>query len=210
MQLRSFSKETTQEANIIHAKQIQSDRQIADMSLIISKLEAKLREYDKLSPNNDSNVPTSSFNDDENPNQIKILSEEVLRLRDKIANQNSVALSMKNRLKVAVDRSNKLEDQLMVAKTSSNNGDGDVCDSMERARAPISGGRRRRQANPPTMSSYISSGGGERTEQIGQVVDQIDSFAVSTGACYLSANYALMSLIFHSYKLLILKNKTKI
>ena len=126
MQLRSFSKETTQEANIIHAKQIQSDRQIADMSLTISKLEAKLREYDKLSLNNDSNAPTSSFNDDENPNQIKILSEEVLRLRDKLANQNSVSLSMKNRLKVAVDRSNNLEDQLMVAKTSSNNGDGDA------------------------------------------------------------------------------------
>ncbi|OEU07922.1 hypothetical protein FRACYDRAFT_250547 [Fragilariopsis cylindrus CCMP1102] len=164
---------------------LEMDLQDANSNLDMEK--EQLREYDKLSPDNDSNVSTSSFNDDENPNQIKFLSEEVLRLRDKVANQNSVSLSMKNRLKVAVDRSNTLEDQLMVAKTSSNNGDGDVYDSMERARAPISGGRRRWQANPPTMSSYISSGGGERTEQIGQVVDQIDSFAVSTGK-YLRRN----------------------
>jgi len=186
MQLRNFSKETTQEANIVHAKQIQYDRKMADMSLIILKLEAKLREYEKLSPEH-----TASFNDDETPNQIKSLSEEVLRLRDKIANQNSESLAMKNRLKVAVDRSNKLEDELIVSRTSANS-DGNTYESMERALYPKSGGGRRRHGNPPSTTSIrtamlLNSPGGDRTEQIGHVVDQIDSFAVSTGK-YLRRN----------------------
>jgi len=186
MQFRNFSKETAQEANIVHAKQIQYDRKMADMSLIILKLEAKLREYEKLSPGH-----TASFNDDEAPNQIKLLSEEVLRLRDKIANQNSESLAMKTRLKVAVDRSNKLEDELIVSRTSAN-GDGNAYESMERALNPKSGGGRRRHGNPSSSSSIrtamlLNSSGGDRTEKIGHVVDQIDSFAVSTGK-YLRRN----------------------
>jgi len=173
---------------MVHAKQIQYDRQIADMSLTISKLEAKVREYEKIS-RNDSNASVASFKDEEIPNRIKLLSEEVVRLRDKTANHNSESLAMKNRLKVAVDRSNKLEDELIVARTSSN-GDGDIYDSMERARITTSGGRRRRPGALPSGSirtaMLLNSSGGDRTEQIGQVVDQIDSFAASTGECYVS------------------------
>ena len=194
MQLRNISKETTQEANIVHAKQIQYDRQIADMSLTISKLEAKLKEHEKISPI-DSNTRRSSFNDEEISNRIKLLSEEVVRLRDKVANQNSESLAMKSRLKEAIGKSKKLEDELMLARASSN-GDGDVYDSMERARNPGAGGRRRRHGAAPPSGSIrsamlLNSSGGDRTEQIGEVVDQIDSFAFSTGECYVCLFWTL-------------------
>jgi hypothetical protein len=42
-----MSRETTQEASAVHTKQLQYDRQIADMSLTISKLQAILREAEK-------------------------------------------------------------------------------------------------------------------------------------------------------------------
>jgi hypothetical protein len=191
-QLRAMSRETTQEASAVHTKQLQYDRQIADMSLTISKLQAILREAEK-EPSGESGVlePTKG-NDDEMANQIKLLSEEVLRLREKVANHNSESLTMKNRLRAAVDRATKADDELAAAVTSTNGND--MYDSMERA-GPSSGnglGRRRRTGAPLPSGSIRSAmrlnpGQGERTEQIGNVVDALDSFAVSTGK-YLRRN----------------------
>jgi len=189
IQLRSFSNETTHEASIVHAKEIQYDRRIADMSITISELEEKLRQYEKLPPNN---LPASidSLNDQKIPHEIKLLSEEVVRLRDKIANHSSESLAMKSRLKAAVDRSNKLEDELQIAKMSSNS-DEPLYDSKEQGRHTASSGRRRNFGAMHNSSirtaMMLNSTRGERTEQIGEVVDQIDSFASSTGK-YLRRN----------------------
>jgi hypothetical protein len=185
-QLRAISKETTQEASAVHTKQLQYDRQIADMSLTISKLQAILMEAEKATSGESGALQVTMGNDDEMAKQIKLLSEEVLRLRDKVANHNSESLAMKNRLKAAADRATKAEDELAVAVTSTNGND--IYDSMERA-GPSSGnglGRRRRPGAPPPSGSIRSAmrlnpGQGERTEQIGKVVDALDSFAVSTG-----------------------------
>mmetsp|Transcript_840 Transcript_840/g.1786 ORF Transcript_840/g.1786 Transcript_840/m.1786 type:complete len:785 (-) Transcript_840:73-2427(-) len=188
-QLRSFTSETTQEASMVHAKELQYDRKIADMSLTIAKLEAKVRVFENL-PQKTSNQSTTSLSDEDMPSRIKVLSEEVVRLRDKVANYNSESLALKNRLKVAVDRSNKFEEELMIAKTLSN-GNGDFYDSIERGGGKGLTGRRRRHGAPSSGSirtaMLLNSSRGDRTEKIGEVVDQIDSFAAST-AKYLRRN----------------------
>ena len=86
---------------------------------------------------------------------------------------------MKSRLKTAVDRSKKLEEDLQIAKLSSNT------DPISRSNDTAFGGRRR-NFGPSASSSIrtamlLNSSSGDRTEQIGEVVDQIDSFAASTG-----------------------------
>uniref|UniRef100_A0A448Z5I5 Golgin-84 n=1 Tax=Pseudo-nitzschia multistriata TaxID=183589 RepID=A0A448Z5I5_9STRA len=188
IQLRSFTNETTHEATMVHAKEIQYDRKIADMSLTITKLEAEVREYEKVN-SQDPNPSAGSFNDAELSNRIKVLSEEVVRLRDKIANHNSESLAMKNRLKVAVDRSKKLEDELLIYRNSPG-ADGDRYDSMEQNLKPGIYSKRRHgaQANGSIRNAMLlNSSRGDRAEKIGQVVDQIDSFAASTGK-YLRRN----------------------
>lgn len=197
-QLRDLSKETTQEATIVHAKQIQYDRQIADMSLTISKLEASLREATRQDSMLMTDTATTSvesastMNDHNNKNnyetmkQIKELSEEVVRLRDKVATHNSESLAMKHRLRAATDRAQQAEEELAIAKSSSTKDDPDMMyDSLERA-TPLSSGSRRRKTGTSTTGSIraamrLESGHGERSEQIGQVVDAVDSFAVTTG-----------------------------
>ena len=62
----------------------------------------------------------------------------------------SKSVASKTRLKVAVDRSNKLEDELIVSRTSAN-GDGNAYESMKRALNPKSGGGRRRHGNPSSI-----------------------------------------------------------
>ena len=189
IQLRSFLNETKEEATVVHAKEIEYGRQIADMTTTISKLEEKVRLYEKASLNN-SNPSVDSFDDQNMPQHMKVLSEEVVRLRDKIANHNSESLAMKNRLKAAVDRSKMLEEELHIAKVSPNN-KGIISESLEPGHIAVPG-RRRRTVGANNNSSIrtamlLNSSHGDRTEKIGKVVDQIDSFASSTGACFFSS-----------------------
>ena len=191
-QLKEMSKESTQEASALQTKQIHYDRQIADLSLTVSKLQASLREAKKESassaehPNSDDNTKTPSMND-ASASQVKVLSDEVFRLRDKMANYNSESLAMRNRLKDATDRAVKAEEKLASALASNGSGDG-MYDSMERAPG-LSGngiGRRRKVGQGPESASLrsvmrLNPGQGERREQIGKAVDVVDSFTKSTG-----------------------------
>ena len=152
------------------------------MSTTISNLEAKVRGYEKESTKN-QNQPEISQNDQKPPRHVKLLSEEVVRMRDKIANHNSECLAMKNRLKAAVDRSNRLEEELQTAKSSSDHNT--KTPAPFRGHNNVSGGRRRHAGASHSGSirtaMLLHSSQGDRTEQIGEVVDQIDSFAASTG-----------------------------
>mmetsp|Transcript_56472 Transcript_56472/g.137061 ORF Transcript_56472/g.137061 Transcript_56472/m.137061 type:complete len:866 (-) Transcript_56472:2888-5485(-) len=190
MQLRDLSKETTQEATEIHAKQIQYDRQIAELNLTISKLQAKLQEAEKsrlmLSERSNSNNSDDPDHEKELSNRVKVLSEEVVRLRDKVANYSSESLAMKHRLKAATDRANKAEDDLAVARTSAPRS---VDFDIETGGGTLSKRRRGVGSQTSSIKSALRLEGGldPRTQQIGEVVDAVDSFAVSTGK-YLRKN----------------------
>ena len=154
------------------------------MTLTISRLEAKLRHCERAEVNN-TNPQVDSLNGQNAPHHIKELSEEVVRLRDKIAHHNSESLAMKSRLTAAIDRSKLLEEELQVAKISSNT-NGMISESLEQGYGMTVPGRRRGKLGAKSSGSIrtamlLNSSRGHRTEQIGEVVDQIDSFAASTG-----------------------------
>jgi hypothetical protein len=175
-----MSKETTQEASAVHAKQLQHDRKVAELELTISKL---LREKSRNESSGES--PTEAqlkANDQEMSNQVKVLSEELMRLRENMSNQNSESLALKNRLQTAINRASKAEEELAMASAEGNGG---IYDSMEKGKGPSGLGRRRKGGAPPSGSirtaMRLNPGQGERTERIGKVIDVVDSFAASTG-----------------------------
>jgi hypothetical protein len=186
-QLRAMSRESTQEASAVHAKQIHYERQIAQMSLTISKLEASLRETQNASGREAATTDSDIASEDAKAEQIAVLSEEVFRLRDKIASHNSEALATKGRLQSATDRANKLEKDLAVATTK---GDNDYS-SIEFGASSSGLDRCRRRGANQTSSirsvMQLDIGQGERREQLGNAVDVMDSFAVTTGK-YLKRN----------------------
>jgi hypothetical protein len=175
-----MSKQSTQEASAAHARQLQHDRQIADLTVTISKLESSLRDAERSSSGITENEKANKDDDPDMANQVKLLSEEVLRLREKVANQNSESVAMRNRLKAAVDRAAKAEDELTEARMVRSAGNMDI-----EIGAPNGMSRRRRgadQAGPSIRSVMrLEPGQGEGKEQIGKVVDALDSFAVSSG-----------------------------
>lgn len=189
-ELEEISKERTEEAAAAHARHLQNDRKIADMSVTISRLQSNLRDA-KGASFDDSRDSINSFGGDDKTMQIKTLSEQVLRQQELIGQGKSEISALKSRLQGAIRRAEKAEG----AMSSFQNSD-DIYDRMESA--PLSGGsndgRRtmRRRGHGNSNDSYggsirsairLSHGQGESTAKIGKAIDVVDSFSVQTGVC---------------------------
>lgn len=185
-QLKEMSKESTQEASSIQVQQLHYQRRVAEMTLTISRLEASLRDAQKESANRDG-TGNDTLDDGKLAQQVTLLSEEVLRLRDKLGNSSSELKTLKSRLNVALERASKAENELASATASTSS---DMYDSMElgtgvRDTSSIMSRRRKPTTNQSRTirdAMRLNPGQGDRTEQIAKVVDAVDDFAVTTGA----------------------------
>ena len=188
-----MSKERTEEASAAHAKQLQSDRKLADMSVTISRLQAVIRDS-KRSSFNESRDSVYASDDDDRASHVKSLSEQILKQQETIARSRSEISALKNRLQVAVGRADKAEEAL-----SSMQDTDDIYDRLERA--PLSGvsdgesrtmRRRGGKGNSSDAVSIrsaihlINSREGQNGEKIGKAIDAVDSFSVQTGTCGLN------------------------
>jgi uncharacterized coiled-coil protein SlyX len=187
-ELQDMSKERTEEAAAAHARQLQNDRKIADMSGTISRLQASLRDA-KRAPFDDSRNSVYSVGDDEKTMEIRTLSEQVLRQQETIGQSKSEILALKSRLKGALSRADNAEGALSTVQNAD-----DLYDRMESA--PLSGGvnndgrrtmKRRggrgNSNNGGSIRSVIRLKQGQSGEKIGRAIDIVDSFSVQTGRC---------------------------
>jgi hypothetical protein len=190
-QLKEMSKESTQEATSTQVQQLQYERRVAEMTLTISRLEASLRDAQNENTKGE-NINNRDPADEELAQQVKLLSEEVVRLRDNLGNSSSELKTLKSRLHVALERASKAEDELASAAAF---GGSDVYNSMELGsgnRESSNATARRRKAGGSQNSTIraamrLTSAQGDRTEQLAKVVDAVDDFAVTTGK-YLRKN----------------------
>jgi hypothetical protein len=184
-ELKDVSREYTEEATVIHSRQQQHDRHDAELSQTISRLKAELRES-RTTTRKDS--ASSDLGNDENDDlrQIKSLSEEVLRQREKVSSSSSEVSALKSRLKVALGRAVQAE---AAAEATSKNGD-----FVDVERAPISGNGTTRRRGGSHKSSNTADGGSMRaalhldtlgtgSQRVGKSLDALDKFLVESGKC---------------------------
>lgn len=202
-QLRDMSKENSQEASAVHVLQVQHQRQVEDLRLELSRLQAMRR--DGTSQVSFVDQDSDPQNNNELSHQVKLLSQEVLKLREKLAHSSGEIKALKSRFKAANDRATKAEDELAIV----------TLDGIERAASSSLGGSSARKPTEGGSSSTIRAvmrltpGRGDRTEQIGIVVDAVDKFAVATGK-YLRrkplarAGFILYLLMVHMWTFLLL------
>jgi hypothetical protein len=189
--MRDIARERADEASAAHTRQLQYDRQLAEMSVTISRLQLLAREKTSFDQGGDNH---DGLDDDAKAKQIRNLSEEVLRQREKVSSYSSEISALKSRLQVALDRATKAE----TALTSSGNGS-DPYDVMERAPSSGNGGMRRRGGGGGNRrssrdSSYdsiaaairLDGSQGKGTERIGKAIDALDTFSVETGKLLVS------------------------
>lgn len=185
-----MSKERTEESSAAHARQLQSDRKIADMSVTISRLQATIRDSRQASFG-DSKDSVYSSDHGERSARINSLSEQVLKQQETIARSKSEILALKNRLTVAVARADKAEESLSSLQDSD-----DLYDRMEAAPSSASSRTTMRNRSGRASSASIRSainmnpGQGDKREKIGNAIDAVDSFSVQTGTCLYIVLYA--------------------
>lgn len=179
-ELQDVSREYTEEASAIHSRQVMHDRYVGDLTQTISKLKGQLREGDSRK---ESMARDSGSEDNEDLRQIKNLSEEVLRQREKASSSSSEISALKSRLKVALDRAAKSEEVAEKARS----GEGDLVD-VERGPNSGNGMRRRGKKSPGSYAAssmrsalHLDVIRGEGSERVGKSLDALDKFLVESG-----------------------------
>jgi Golgin subfamily A member 5 len=180
-ELKDMSKERADEASSFRSKQVQYDRQLADMSVTISRLQSNIRDAKREYSSESAEVDP----DEDNVSQIKNLSEQAMKQQEKLVQYGSELAAMKNRLQVAINRADQAELALAIVEADTSRNPYDV------EGAPSSGGMRRRggirgskmEGNGGSIRSafLLSNPQNQQAETVGKAIDAIDGFAVQTG-----------------------------
>ena len=173
-ELRDMSKERTLEVTAHRSKQHQFDRQVAELSLQISKLQSSLREVQRGAV---ASLEKSSGGVDP-ATHVMELTHELVRNQEKMGQMGSELSTLRNRLQVATARAEKAENAL------SNLGTIDVESGPESGNYSGGGaGMRRRKKDVTSIRAAINleSSRNENIERVGQVIDGLDRFSVDTG-----------------------------
>lgn len=201
VELHKVESERTEETLISQKRQQQHDRQVEELTHALSRIKQELRDVKRDSL---KDFRPRSGENNEDGRRIKDLSEEVLRLRDKLSGSQSEMAALKSRLQGALDRAQKAESSL---SERDENGATYASDDMElgngiRHRVPM---RKRVRGTGPTMRAALKLDavhhGGGGTEKIGKTLDALDAFLIESGK-FLRFN-PLARLLFIVYLMLI-------
>lgn len=162
-------------------KQNKHDRQVAELTLQLSRTQQQTNAEYGSSNKDSTDSSKNSAEVHDLRNQIKELSEEILKTREKFGGSSSEIATLKSRLRAANDRAEKaekdLEDALAVESA-------DSYDRMERALPQAGSSMRRRGAGKAPRSGAATISGAmhlPKDQKIVKGVDAIDSFSMSTG-----------------------------
>lgn len=208
-ELRDMSKERADEALLFRSKQTQYDRQLADMSVTIARLQSCVRDAKR-----DSMLETSDVDQVvDSSSHVKCLSDEVMKQQEKLVQCGSELAALKNRLKVAVQRADQAELALAIAEAEGSRNPFDVEDG------PSSGGMRRRGGKRGQLDNenggsirsafLLNNPQNQQAETVGKAIDALDSFAVQTGK-FLRSNplarggFLLYLIVLHIWTFLVL------
>jgi hypothetical protein len=186
-ELQEITKERTEETIIVTRTRQQNDRIVADLNQQILQLKAGLRDT-KSDPLSEDR---SNARESEEIKQIKNLSDEVLRQREKLSTYSSEISTLRTRLNVALNRATVAE---AVSEQQSTATFSDLEGGMTTPNFVASGnsssgrtkrrGRRERDTTDlPSMRKalMLENDHTQTSVKIGQFLDTIDSVLVKVG-----------------------------
>jgi len=198
-ELEGINQERTQELSSSLARQKQHDRRVLDLTSTVTQLQSKLRSLkhpvdgtiNDGDDDSEDNIAFAHFQAKENEykKQISSLSEDLLRQRGRLENTSTEVLTLRNRLRAALNRAEAAEKE---ARASAAAAVDHTAYDIERG-PPIGSNsynysysnktRRRfgaRTKKAATIRSVLKldSGSSEAREAIGGTIDSMDLFTV--------------------------------
>lgn len=206
-ELEDISTERTQELSSSLARQKQHDRRVSDLTSKVTHLQSKLRSMQHLGNTineNDDSEESIAFahfqaKEHEYKKQVTSLSEDLLRQRGRLENTSTEVLTLRNRLRAALNRAEAAEKEARAAVV--------VDHSYDIERGPIGNNynsKTRRRFGPRTKKSAtirsalkLDSGTSDAREAIGGSIDSLDLFTVKMLNVLRSDPFARMFLIIY-------------
>ena len=189
-ELGDLVKERTQENSIFVAREKEFDHRVADLTASNTKLLASLRATDRgtgYTSKHDHNSVLSRENDLER--QISSLSEELIRLRGRFDNSSTELLTLRNRLRAALNRADVAEK--VAAKVQN---DFDTYDIERGALNQHTGIKVRRRVGGHITKKLVSlstaikldQGRGDAKLATKTLIDTVDNLAIEVGSYFRS------------------------
>ena len=200
LELNDISRERTEEASSVQARQQASDRKITDLEASVARLQLSLREqkHDRVMNGETSKADTRSSELDSELKaakaEISRLSEQLLRMQSRTEASKSEILALKGRLQSATARAEAAEKSasLQMSAPSSTHQmyemEGGISVGNHTMRRRVKGGVGRNRGGTSSVRSIRSAlniGPGRSSPALQQVlttVDAIDSWMVETGS----------------------------
>ena len=188
-ELQEITKERTEEASAVQAKQKVYDRKVADMSATISRLQISLRDLTKKNQSSAGPDGPGAFSVEatELNKRVATLSKLVVQHQAKIDDSKVEVSTLKSRLRAANSRAEAAERLAIVSGNTSDVSDLEMGGGLGYATGRM---RRRNRGRLLMRSKSIRSalkldagrGRSDAQEQIGSIVDALDKWSIETGA----------------------------
>jgi hypothetical protein len=200
LELNDISKERTEEAASVQARQQASDRKIADLEANVARLQLSLREQKQdrsisgQAPKTDARTSQLENELEAAKSEVSKLSEQLLRLQNRAESSKSEILALKGRLQSATARAEAAEKSASAQLSAPSNtnqmyemeGGIPVGNLATRRRVKGGAGRYRgASSSVRSIRSALNLGHGRSSPALQQVlttVDAIDSWMVETGS----------------------------
>ena len=177
-EIDQLNRERSAETTDGHRRQLQHDREAAELKQTILKLQT---ENDRLVNGQNLGKPLG----DDELSRIRELSEEVLKQRERLSHVQSENSTLKKRLQTAMDRASKAEATLESVTITT----GGESTDIEVGEALMIGGPRRRRARGIDTDRFgsmrsalkVDTIQGGSSQAIGKALDSIDAFLSQSG-----------------------------
>ena len=172
-ELRSLTRERTDEVALAATRQIESDRKVQEMSNEISQLRRELGEAKELTSGTILNLNDTG--------EMKTFSEDLLRQRELVISCKSEISTLKSRLRAAITRAEKAEDSLEMTRNSPDGADDVELGTKTRLRGRLK--KKSVGGFHASMSSalFLNSAQNERSTNLGKGLDMLDTVLLQSG-----------------------------
>ena len=189
-ELEDVSQERTQELSTSLARQKQHDRRVTDLTAQVTQLQSKLRSLnlggDLNEEEKEGDVSNAHFHykEMEYKKEIAALTEDLLRQRGRLENSSTEVLTLRNRLRAALNRAEIAEKEAkassMVVESNYDIERGPLTNNYGNKTRRRFGGRAKKSATIRSALRLDSSSINETQEAVGGTIDALDMATVKT------------------------------
>lgn len=183
-ELEDVTNERAQETSESLERQKDDDKRVADLTSMITRLQLKQNNFRQLDGGvgGESGLESDSVSE-KLQKQVANLSEDLIHQKANLQHSSTEVQTLRNRLKSVLSRAEIAEKAAQSQSYDIERGSGGLQNNQTRRRYGV---QNRKAVTSISSAFKLEAGRGETKENIGKVIDTIDTIAIDTGSRFRS------------------------